>query len=104
VVSVVVAFVAGGELTWGQAVALLVRDVMSVVGWFVARSTPSLRAIPFRARWPGKVLTALQLVVFLAVLVLPVLVAPLVVVAFALGIYATIDYTRMLARERALPH
>ncbi len=100
VLAVVLTFVAGGELRPWQAAALLVRDVMSVVGWFVARSTPSLRAIPFRARWPGKVLTALQLAVFLAVLVRPAWVTPLVLVAAALGVLATTDYTLMLWRER----
>jgi cardiolipin synthase len=100
VVSVVIAFVADGALTTGQAAALLVRDIMSVIGWFVARIMPSLRAIPFRARWFGKVLTVVQLFLFLAVLVLPSVVPPLIVVAFVLGVLATLDYTFMLYRER----
>ena len=102
VVSVVVAFLASGELSAWQAGALLVRDGMAVVGWIVARSTPSLRAIAFRARWSGKVLTALQLVVFVAALLWPPVVSPLVLVALLLGLYATFDYTRMLYRERAV--
>ncbi len=100
VLAVVVSFVASGDLLPWQAAALLFRDVMSVVGWFVARSAPSLRAIPFQARWPGKVLTALQLAVFIAVLLLPAWVTPLVALAAVLGVVATADYTLMLWRER----
>jgi cardiolipin synthase (CMP-forming) len=100
VLAVVVSFLASGELQPWQAVALLFRDVMSLIGWFVARSSPALRAIPFRARWPGKVLTALQLFVFLAALLWPALVTPLVIAAAVLGVGATVDYTLMLWRER----
>jgi cardiolipin synthase len=103
VVAVVVTYVAGGLLTPWHAAALLFRDVMSLVGWFVARNVSWLRAIPFRARWPGKVLTALQFIVFVAVLVAPRLVTPLVVASFVLGLVATVDYTLMLWRERVPP-
>jgi CDP-diacylglycerol--glycerol-3-phosphate 3-phosphatidyltransferase len=100
VLAVVLSYLATGELQLWQAVALLFRDVMSLIGWFVAQRSPSLRAIPFRARWPGKVLTALQLFVFLAALLWPSAVTPLVIVAAVLGVGATIDYTLMLWRER----
>jgi CDP-diacylglycerol--glycerol-3-phosphate 3-phosphatidyltransferase len=100
VIAVVVAFLASGDLRPWQAGALLVRDLMTIVGWVVARSAPALRAIPFRARWSGKVLTVVQLVTFLAVLVRPATVTPLVVLAAVLGVVATVDYTLMLWRER----
>lgn len=99
VVTVVLTFVLGGGLATWQAVALLFRDVMSVIGWFVARSVSWLRAIPFAARWPGKVVTALQFMVFLSVLLWPAAITPLVVLVFAVGLFATADYTRMLWRE-----
>lgn len=98
--AVVVSYLASGDLQPWHAVALLFRDVMSLIGWFVARSSPALRAIPFRARWPGKVLTGLQLLVFVAVLVWPSTVTPLVLMAAVLGVGATVDYTLMLWRER----
>ncbi len=98
--AVVVSFLVTGDLQPWHAGALLFRDVMSLIGWFVARSAPSLRAIPFRARWLGKVLTALQLATFFAVLLLPGWVTPLVVAAAVLGVAATADYTLMLWRER----
>lgn len=100
VLAVVVSYLASGDLQPWHAVALLFRDVMSLIGWFVARNAPSLRSIPFRARWPGKVLTALQLFVFVAALLWPPLVTPLVIAAAVLGVGATVDYTLMLWRER----
>ena len=101
VISVVVAFVASGDLALWQAGLLLVRDVMTIIGWIVARSNAALRAIPFRARWSGKVLTVVQLGTFLCVLLWRPAVTPLVLVSALLGVYATIDYTLMLWRERA---
>lgn len=103
VVAVVVTFLIDGQLRPWHAVALLFRDVMSVIGWFVARNVSWLRPIPFRARWPGKVVTALQLLVFVAVLLWPVAVDGLVLAAFVLGVVATVDYTLMLWRERIPP-
>jgi len=100
VLAVVVSYLASGDLQRWQAVALLFRDVMSLIGWFVARRSPALRAIPFRARWPGKVLTALQLAIGAAVLLTPAVVTPLVIAAAMLGVAATVDYTLMLWRER----
>lgn len=100
VLAVVVSYLASGDLQPWHAVALLFRDVMSLIGWFVARRSPALRSIPFRARWPGKVLTALQLFIFVAALVWPFAVTPLVIGAAVLGVGATVDYTLMLWRER----
>jgi hypothetical protein len=76
------------------------RDVMSIIGFFVARNVSWLRSIPFQARMIGKAVTAAQLVTFLAVLVLPSTVNVLVIVVGTLGVAATIDYTLMLWRMR----
>lgn len=99
VVTVVLTFLLDGGIEGWHAVALLLRDVMSVIGWFVARSVSWLRAIPFAARWPGKVVTVLQFLVFVAVLLWPPAITPLVIVVFVIGLFATVDYTRMLWRE-----
>lgn len=103
VLAVVGRYLADGLFTPWHAFALLFRDVMSLIGWFVARNVSWLRPIPFRARWPGKVVTALQFAAFVAVLVAPALVTPLIALAFALGVVATVDYTLMLWRERIPP-
>lgn len=98
--AVVVSFVAGGQLSMWQAAAVLFRDVMSVVGFVVARSVRWLRPIAFQARLVGKLVTVAQLGAFVAVLLAPGLVNPLVILVALLGVAATADYTLMLWRER----
>jgi cardiolipin synthase len=98
--SVIVTYVAGGLLAPWEGVALFFRDVMSVVGWFVARSVSWLRPIAFRARPLGKAVTVGQLVAVVAALVTPQWLHPLVLAVGTLGVVATADYTLMLWRER----
>lgn len=100
VLSVVVAYLMGGQLQVWQAVAIMFRDVMSVIGFFVARNVSWLRPIPFMARPVGKVVTVGQLIAFLAVLLRPTWVNAIVIVVAVLGVIATVDYTLMLWRER----
>jgi phosphatidylglycerophosphate synthase len=76
------------------------RDVMSIIGWFVARNVSWLRPITFKARLLGKAVTALQLLTFLAVLLRPALTDSMVWCVFLVGAVATVDYTLMLWRER----
>jgi CDP-diacylglycerol--glycerol-3-phosphate 3-phosphatidyltransferase len=52
--------------TW-HYFAFLLRDIMTAVGFVVAKAMPSLRVVDFRARWSGKVVTVLQIVVLLVV-------------------------------------
>ena len=91
----------GGGLSPLQAVALLLRDLMTVIGFFVARAVSWLRAVTFRARPLGKVVTVLQLATLLALIVWPAGVGPLVTVVGVLAVAATVDYTLLLWRERA---
>jgi cardiolipin synthase len=100
VVGVVVAYLLGHQLSAWQAVAIMFRDVMSVIGFFVARSVSWLRPITFMARPLGKVVTVAQLLTFLAVLLFPSWVNSLVIAIAVLGVIATVDYTLMLWRER----
>lgn len=99
--SVIAAYLMDGLLAPWEGVALFFRDVMSVVGWFVARNVSWLRLIPFRARPIGKAVTVGQLVTVVAALVTPGWLHPLVLVVGGLGVVATADYTLMLWRERA---
>jgi len=101
VLGVVISYVLGGQLNLWQAIALMFRDVMSVIGFFVARNVSWLRPIPFKARPIGKAVTVLQLVTFIAVLLAPSTVNVLVIIVGLLGLAATIDYTLMLWRERS---
>lgn len=100
VLGVVVTYVVGGHLAIWQALVIMFRDVMSVIGWFVARRVSWLRPITFRARIAGKLVTVFQLAVFIAVLVAPAAVNRLVLIVAVLGLVATTDYTLMLWRER----
>jgi hypothetical protein len=92
--------VADGSLSAWQALALMFRDVMSIIGWFVARNVSWLRPITFKARLLGKAVTALQLATFLVVLFAPRWTDAMVWFVFLVGAAATIDYTLMLWRER----
>ena len=78
VLAAVTAFLANGELTLAQYLILLSRDVMTAIGFLVARMVPWLRPVEFKARYLGKLVTVLQLATFVAVLVVPRVVAPLV--------------------------
>jgi len=98
--AVVVSYVMGGQLTAWQAVAIMFRDVMSIVGWFVARNVSWLRPIPFAARLLGKLATGAQLLTFFLVLLAPSVVDAFVWLVALLGVAATVDYTLMLWRER----
>jgi len=98
--SVVISYVLGGQFSVWQGVAIMFRDVMSVIGFFVARHVSWLRAITFKARLLGKAATVAQLATFLAVLLTPSVVKALVVFVAVLGVAATVDYTLMLWRER----
>jgi phosphatidylglycerophosphate synthase len=101
VLAAVGTFVANGALSPLQAMALMLRDVMTVIGFFVAKTITWLRAVTFRARPLGKVVTGLQLATLLALILLPRLVPALVVAVGATAVAATVDYTLLLWRERA---
>jgi len=99
-----VAFIAvtvDGLISPWQLALLMVRDVMTVVGWFVARNVGWLRRITFQARWPGKGVTVLQFVTLVAALEAPRLVAGLALACGILAIVATADYTLMLWENRS---
>lgn len=52
--------------TW-HYFAFLLRDIMTAVGFLVAKAMPSLRIVDFQARWSGKIVTVMQIVVLLVV-------------------------------------
>ena len=101
VLAVVLAYLAEGLLSAGQVLVLLARDIMTAVGFGVARSVSWLRPVEFKARWSGKVVTALQLSTLLLVLLRPPLVPPLVVLVGVAAAISVADYTLALWRARA---
>jgi CDP-diacylglycerol--glycerol-3-phosphate 3-phosphatidyltransferase len=56
-----------GVIASWEYFAFLLRDIMTAVGFLVAKAMPSLRVVDFRARWSGKVVTVLQILVLLVV-------------------------------------
>lgn len=92
-----------GGLTVRDYFILLSRDFAIAIGFVVAYFMPGLDPADFKSRWPGKVVTVLQLLALLSLLAWPALfpyLVPLVAVASA---WAIADYTLALHRSRARP-
>jgi CDP-diacylglycerol--glycerol-3-phosphate 3-phosphatidyltransferase/cardiolipin synthase len=89
-----------GELSAGQSLTLVARDVATAAGFIVARFVPALRHAEFKARLLGKVVTALQLVTLFAVLLAPSAVSALVIAVGVLSVASIADYTLALWRAR----
>lgn len=100
-VTAILALLLDGLLTPVQVCLLLLRDVMTAVGYLIARLVPALQGVEFKARTLGKLTTALQTVTLLAALLLPVLVKPLVATVAVLATAAVVDYSRAGLRARA---
>ena len=98
-VAVSVMLFEGGLTTLGYFL-MLIRDIMTAVGFVVARIMPSLRSAVFQARLPGKIVTVFQLATLLAVLLKPSATMPLLLVVAATSVWATIDYTWYLHTVR----
>ena len=96
-----VTYVFIGALTTGQYFVMLARDLATATGFLVARAMPSLQTVKFKARWAGKLVTTVQLIVLLAVPLAPRLVQPLVIAVGVLSVWAIADYALVLWRARA---
>ncbi len=101
VFTAVCTFLIEGAISTASCFILISRDIATAIGFLVARSIPWLRAVEFRARWLGKVVTVLQLVTLIAVIVAPGLVPPLVIAVGVTSAASIADYTLTLWRERA---
>jgi phosphatidylglycerophosphate synthase len=86
--------------TW-QYVILISRDFMTAVGFLTARIVPMLRAVTFRSRMPGKVVTVLQLATLALIFVQPEWLNPAFAIVAVASAYAIGDYTLVLWRARA---
>lgn len=101
VVTAFLTYLFEGAISTAACFVLLSRDIATAIGYLVARSVPWLRAVEFRARWLGKIVTVLQLATLLAVIVAPSAVPTLVIAVGALSAASIADYTLTLWRERA---
>jgi phosphatidylglycerophosphate synthase len=100
VLAAVSSYLAEGSLSTWQYFIVLSRDIMTAVGFIVARFIPGLTASAFRARVLGKTVTALQLLLLFVVLVVPRWTHPLVLIIGALSAVSIVDYTAALERAR----
>jgi phosphatidylglycerophosphate synthase len=101
VFTAVCTFLIEGAISTAVYFVLISRDIATAIGFLVARSVPWLRAVEFRARGLGKLVTVLQLVTLVAVIVAPAAVVPLVIAVGAASVASIADYTLTLWRERA---
>lgn len=100
VLTAIATLVGGGMLAPLHALLLLARDIMTTIGFVVARAVPWLRVVELKARYAGKVVTVLQMATLLAALVRPSLVLSLVLVTATAALVAVADYTLALWRAR----
>ena len=97
----VVTYVLNGELTVVGSLLLLSRDIATALGYFVARVVPRLRAVEFKARFPGKIVTVLQLVTLLALVVGAQPLTPFIALVALASALAIADYTHAVLRASA---
>jgi phosphatidylglycerophosphate synthase len=90
-----------GQLTTGQYILFLTRDIATAVGFLVAKIIPTLRPAVFRARLLGKIVTVVQLVTLVAILILPELTDILIVTIAVISAASVVDYSIALWRGRA---
>ena len=94
-------FLFTGALSTVGYFVMISRDLMTAVGFLVARVIPWLKPVEFKARVAGKVVTVLQFAVFIALLKVPDAVKPLLWLVGLASLYAIADYTFALWRARA---
>lgn len=94
-------FLFNGTLSTAGYFVMISRDLMTAVGFLVARMVPWLRPVEFKARFSGKLVTVLQLATFVAVLKFPALVTPALWLVGLVSAYSVADYTFALWRHRA---
>jgi CDP-diacylglycerol--glycerol-3-phosphate 3-phosphatidyltransferase len=97
----VVTYVLNGSLSLLAMLLLLARDIATALGFFVARAVPSLHGVAFKARFPGKIVTVLQLITLVALVLGARSLTPYVGLVALASAVAIADYTHALWRARA---
>jgi cardiolipin synthase (CMP-forming) len=97
----VTTFLVMGVLSITGYFILISRDIMTAIGFLVARLVPWLKSVEFKARFPGKVVTVLQFVTFVALLRYPQWVTACLWLVGIISVYSVADYTVALWRARA---
>lgn len=95
------AFLIAGELSTLDYFIILLRDFATAIGFLVAYLLEGLDPKNFKARMSGKAVTVLQLATVLALVLHSPLLRPLVWMVGAGSVWAIVDYTLLLSRQRA---
>ena len=93
-------FLFEGTISTLEYFIMISRDLMTAIGFLVARAVRSLRPVAFLARFPGKLVTVLQLATFIAILINPRAATPMIWVIAIASLWAVVDYTWALHRAR----
>ena len=97
----IIAYVQTGELPVVESLVLLSRDIATASAFVVASLVPRLRAVEFKARVPGKVVTVLQLATLLALVVGVQPLTPFIGAVALASAVAIADYTHAFVRASA---
>jgi phosphatidylglycerophosphate synthase len=90
-----------GELSTVGYFVMISRDLMTAVGFLVARAVSWLKPVQFKARASGKLVTVLQLATFAVLLRAPAYLTPCLWAVGLVSLYSIVDYTYALWRARA---
>lgn len=94
-------FLFDGTLSTVGYFVMISRDIMTAVGFLVARAVSWLKPIEFKARVSGKLVTVLQFTTFLCLLRFPTYVMACLWLVGTASLYSVADYTLALWRARA---
>jgi cardiolipin synthase len=97
----VLTFLFTGALSVAGFLVMISRDIMTAIGFIVARIIPWLRPVEFKARYAGKLVTGLQFTTFVALLRFPRWVPTCLWLVGIASVVAVVDYTYALWRARA---
>lgn len=93
-----IALLARRELTFGQLLILISRDLYTSIMFIILRSKGW--RIDFKSRISGKVVTVLQIATVLALLFWKQAFMPLLLVVAAASLFSMLDYSRVGLRQR----
>jgi CDP-diacylglycerol--glycerol-3-phosphate 3-phosphatidyltransferase len=96
----VLTFIETGALSFWAAIVMLSRDIMTAIGFLVARAVSWLRPVQLRARRAGKLVTMLQFIAFVVLLLAPQRIQPLLWLVGLASAYSVYDYTLALWHAR----
>lgn len=89
------------SITTTQYFIVLSRDLATAIAFVIARSVAWLRPVAFRARFAGKVVTALQLITLIVALTRPEQMPRLIPIVAAASAVAIVDYAAAMWQQRA---